>query len=313
MHRPLIPDFTFSATAHATTWACSEFKLGDCDLRSFNLIPLLRSDCDGIVATHIFGNPCDHEKLLELVDKDNLPLVYDAAHAHGATYKGNPIGDLGIASVFSLSPTKSITTCEGGIVVTQDSYLADRIRKLRNYGTLQDYDSLGGGLNARLSEVHALVGLNSLKTFRMRQKAKKLLVETYRSYFPEAMLQHTNPNGVHAWKDFSIKVPIEKRDKLRRGLEELGIENKAYFRPISSLSCYNGWLAPCPNAKLLSQTLVQLPLHDNLEVSDVRSIAESALSILKGDTQGRVGVSVQGVASTAHDGDSRTVVNGRLV
>lgn len=280
VYRPLIPDFTFCATAHAVSWACHGFKVGDCDERTFNLEPQQVGDCDAIVATHIFGNPCEHGRLEHLVEKNGFPIIYDAAHALGAKYNGTAVGDLGKASVFSLSPTKQITAGEGGMVVTQDSYLAEKIRKARNYGNEPDYDCKCAGINARMTEIQAIIGLESLRTFPSRMKHRKRLVEEYQAHFPEKMLQRTTPDSTHAWKDFSILVGKDKVEKVRGALMQQGIESKRYFRPISSLSCYNGSLSPCKTAKCLFEKIVQVPLHSNMNEDDCRRIAKIVLGAI---------------------------------
>ena len=279
IYRPLIPDFTFSATALAASWASHGFQVGDCDLKTFNLQPRLPSDCDGVVSTHVFGNASFCEELQNLTSRNDIPLIFDAAHAHGATYKGIPIGDMGDASVFSLSPTKSVCACEGGLVVTKRKCLADKLRLLRNYSTEPDYQMSTIGLNARLSEVHSIIGLESLCTFSERQKHRNLLVETYKSYLPEATFQETTPNSTHAWKDFSILLG-EKKEKVKKELTERQIPFKEYFRPISNLNVYYGTLTPQKNAWNLYQSILQVPLHDNMTEEDCRRIAKVVSSII---------------------------------
>jgi dTDP-4-amino-4,6-dideoxygalactose transaminase len=284
IHRPLLPDFTFCSTAHAAYYACRDFKVGDCDPKTFNLDPRGRPECDCVMATHVFGNPADCEMIAEVANELEVPVVYDAAHAIGATYRGQGIGDMGTASVFSLSPTKALTSAEGGMVVTQNQCLADKLRKLRNYGNEPDYDCKAPGLNARMSEVHAIFGLESLSGFKERQKHRLSLVEEYKSHFAEGMMQQTTQNSIHAWKDFSILVG-SKREKVQRALKEKDIEFKTYFRPISALSCYDGWQVPQPNSKRLFNSILQLPLHPNLETEDVRRICKVVSSIV-GMTEG---------------------------
>jgi dTDP-4-amino-4,6-dideoxygalactose transaminase len=219
---------------------------------------------------------------LEVADELQVPLIYDAAHAIGASYKGIPAGDLGTASIFSLSPTKTISSFEGGMVVTSNQCLADKLRKLRNYGNEPaDYDCKTPGLNARMPEMNAVYGIESLSHFKENFRKRLLLKDEYLSYFPPEMLQKTNPEGQHAWKDFSILVGT-KREKVQRALTEKQIEWKTYFRPISALSCYEGWQSPQPNAKSVFESILQLPLHPNLETEDCRRIAKVVLGAING-------------------------------
>ena len=281
VHRPLLPDFTFSATAHAAYYASRDFKVGDCDPQSFNLDLRGRaiSECDAIVATHIFGNPCDHDTLKERADELGVPLIYDSAHAIGSSYKSKPIGDLGTASIFSLSPTKAITSCEGGVVVTSNNCLAEKLKKLRNYGNEPDYDCKYPGLNARMSEVHAIFGLESLDNFKENFRKRISLVEEYQSFLPPEMLQSTTVGATHAFKDFAILLG-SKREKVCKALSEHQIEYRQYFRPISALSCYEGWQAPQPNARRVYESILQLPIHPNLETEDIRRICRVVMSAI---------------------------------
>ena len=279
VHRPLLPDFTFSATAHAAYYACRDFKVGDCHPRTFNLEPKVKPECDCAIVTHLFGNPADCQQIHEIANEHQIPVIYDAAHAIGATYKGQGIGDMGTASVFSLSPTKTLTAAEGGMVVTSNRCLADKLRKLRNYGNESDYDCKTPGSNSRLSEFHSIIGLESLSTFRERQKHRFALVEEYQSHFSEDMMQVSNPLGTHAWKDFSLLLG-SKREKVEVELTRHQIPYKRYFRPISDLSSYKGWLIPQKNALRVFDSIIQLPLHDNLEIEDVRRIAKVVLSVV---------------------------------
>jgi dTDP-4-amino-4,6-dideoxygalactose transaminase len=278
VHRPLLPDFTFCSTAHAAYYASRDFKTGDCEPRSFNLEPRGRPECDCIMATHVFGNPASCQEIQETADELQVPVIYDAAHAIGATYKGSPIGDMGLASVFSLSPTKALTACEGGMIVTQNQCLADKLRKLRNYGNEPDYDCKYPGLNARLSELHSVIGLESLYNFKENFRKRISLVEEYQSFLPPEMLQSTTVGATHAYKDFSILLG-QKREKVERALTEKAIEYRTYFRPISNLSCYEGWQAPQPHARQVYQSILQLPLHCGLEPEDIRRICKVVLSV----------------------------------
>ena len=272
INHPIVPDFTFSATANAAYWACQHMQTGDCDKQTFNLkLKKLPHDIDAIIATHIFGNPCECDVLREMAEPEQLPIIYDAAHAHGAYFDKRPVGEFGAASVFSLAPSKQVTTCEGGMVVTNDKVLADRIKILRNYGTQYDYDQSIPGLNARMSEVHAIIGLESLMGYWSRFKHRLSLVEEYSGYFPDRLLQVTEPKGTHAWKDFSLLLG-KKRDRVLLNLKRNGVEGKTYFRPVSDLECYRRLLTPKKNSYHLYNNIIQLPLHTNMTLHDVRKV-----------------------------------------
>jgi dTDP-4-amino-4,6-dideoxygalactose transaminase len=280
VRRPLVPDFTFSATALAASWACGRFVTGDCDLRTFNLLPNVPLECDAVLSTHIFSNPSYCDELQEVSEQRSIPIIYDSAHAHGALYKGRSIGDIGRASVFSCSPTKSITTLEGGVIVTKDKELGDRLRCLRNYGTEPGYQCSIVGLNARMNEFSACIGLESLATFSKRWTHRMKLVDEYRKWFDEKQLQETNADSIHGWKDFSVLLG-NRREQVRKALDERKIEHKSYFRPISALKAFEGQPHQ-RNAWNVSQSILQLPLHDRLNQDDVRRICKVVLGEMNG-------------------------------
>lgn len=308
VHRPLLPDFTFCSTAHAAFYACRDFKTADCDLQTFNLIPRVTPERDCVIATHLFGNPCECQELQEVANDLNIPVIYDAAHAIGAKYRGQGIGDMGTASVFSLSPTKALTSAEGGMIVTSNKCLADKLRKLRNYGNEPDYDCKCPGGNYRLSELHAIIGLESLHNFKTNFRKRLLLADEYLSELGEEITQKVNRDGTHSWKDMSILLG-SKREKVQSALKAKEIEYRTYFRPISTLTCYDGWQSPQPNAKAVYESILQLPLHPNLETEDVRRICKVVLGEINGDLTVLQGRDIA-VRQTSHDVAMSRVANG---
>lgn len=198
------------------------------------------------------------------------------------------------------------------MIVTKDAYLAERLRVLRSYGTEDGYDQVTPGLNARMSELHALMGIESLSSFRTRQKHRFALVQEYKSCLPDATFQETTRDSVHAFKDFALLLG-DRREKVEIELTKAQVPFKRYFKPISSLSCYKGWLIPQRNSLATYNSILELPLHDNMIEDDCRRIAKVVSGVLKGDTLGTVGVAVHGMASTVRPSDSRIADNGRLV
>jgi len=165
----LLPAYTFISTAHLlhlrglTPVFCEvgpdmTLDPADCATRL--------SDCTGaVVATHVWGNPCDIDALQELCDSAGVPLLLDAAHAFGARHKGQRLGRFGRAEVFSLHATKAFHACEGGLVTTTDADLAARLRLTRNFGFSGSGRVDCAGVNAKMSELHAAMGLCNLAAF----------------------------------------------------------------------------------------------------------------------------------------------------
>jgi dTDP-4-amino-4,6-dideoxygalactose transaminase len=164
----IAPSFTFVATAHALQWQGIRPVFCDIDPGTHMLDPasaerLITPRTGGIVAVHLWGGPCDIEALTGLARNHGLPLLFDAAHAFGASHDGVMVGNFGSAEVFSFHATKLFHTFEGGAVATNDDALAARVRLLRNFGFI-DYDQVVSiGINGKMSEVSAAMGLAGLE------------------------------------------------------------------------------------------------------------------------------------------------------
>jgi dTDP-4-amino-4,6-dideoxygalactose transaminase len=165
----IVPSMTFIATAHALQWQGITPVFCDVDPASHNIDPrrveeLVTPRTTGIIGVHVWGRPCDVEALGRIARRQNLKLLYDAAHAFGCSCKGAMIGSFGDAEVFSFHATKFFNTLEGGAVVTDDDSLAARCRLMRNFG-FAGYDNvISIGTNGKMSEVSAAMGLTLLES-----------------------------------------------------------------------------------------------------------------------------------------------------
>ena len=165
----IIPSFTFVATAHALQWLGIEPTFCDVDPDTHNIDPqkieaLITAKTTAIMGVHLWGRGCDVEALAEIAHRHNLKLLFDAAHAFGCSYKGQMIGNFGNAEVFSFNATKFCNSFEGGAIVTNDSELAKKIRLMKNFG-FSNYDCVDSiGINGKMSEVSAAMGLTSLES-----------------------------------------------------------------------------------------------------------------------------------------------------
>ncbi len=162
----IVPSFTFMATVAAVVWNGLRPIFADTDLHTLNVIPesvqdLIGSDTQAIVAVHNFGAPAPVEALQTIAKRHRLRLIFDAAHALGSHHASKPVGGFGDVEVFSLSPTKVVVGCEGGIATTNSPELAEQIKVGREYGNPGNYDSILVGLNGRMWEFHAIVAQGS--------------------------------------------------------------------------------------------------------------------------------------------------------
>jgi dTDP-4-amino-4,6-dideoxygalactose transaminase len=285
----LMPSFTFSATAHAAAWMGADPRFADCGREDFQLDvddagARLRTG-DGvvgaIVATHVFGAPCHPERIEALGRSASVPVVFDAAHAFGATHQGRAVGGFGSAEVFSLSPTKPLVAGEGGLVTTHDGDLAERVRFGRDYGNPGDYDTRFAGLNARMSELHAAVALESLTELDAHLARRRRLAQRYRELLgplPGLAVQRVDPAAESTYKDLTVVVDESRfgvaRDDVVASLAAEGIDTRRYFWPPVHRQRAYRVLPPAelPATDWLAARVISLPLWRDLTDGDIEAI-----------------------------------------
>lgn len=288
----IIPSFTFAATAHAVQWNGLTPVFADIDPLTLTMSPesaeaAITSKTSAIMATHLYGTPCDTEGLQDVADRHGLSLFFDAAHAFGSTHGGVNVGNFGTAEVFSLSPTKVLIAGEGGIVATDDDDLAYRLRVGRDYGNPGDYDCLYVGLNARMSEFHAALGLRSLETLPERIERRNELAEMYRQALgdiPGISFPSVGPGDVSTYKDFTIVVDADvfgmDAASLASALKADGIDSRRYyFPPVHEMKSYayleNRSGADIPVTERVSRQVLTLPLWTDMSSEQVKGVAKA--------------------------------------
>jgi len=239
----IAPSFTFMATISAAVWAGLKPIFADVDRHTHNLDPAaveraITPTTSAIVAVHNFGNPADIAALEQIAKRRNLKLVFDAAHGFGARYQGVPVGPQGDAQVYSLSPTKLVVAGDGGIVATNSDDLAEKIRRGREYGMGNGYDSLFAGINARMSEFHACLGRHSLALLEKHAARRQEIVAIFRrelGRLPGLGFQEVLSGNRCSYKDFSITVDSSafglSRDEFARALAAENIDTRKYYDP----------------------------------------------------------------------------------
>ncbi|MGH2817492.1 MAG: DegT/DnrJ/EryC1/StrS family aminotransferase [Actinomycetota bacterium] len=288
----VVPSFTFAATAHAVVWNGLRPVFSDIDSASLTLSAgsVLRTTgvrTSAILATHTYGTPCDVEGLADAARREGVRLFFDAAHAFGSRRGGTPIGGFGDAEVFSLSPTKVLVACEGGIIATNDDLLAERCRIGRDYGNPGDYDCQFVGLNARMSEVHAVIALRSLDDLDERIQQRNELADQYRRLLgdiPGITFPFVRDEDRSTYKDFTILVdPVEfgvDASELGLALAAEGIETRRYYAPpVHAMRAYR-FLAGgkgasrLPVTETVSSRVLSLPIWSSMTELQVNRVAE---------------------------------------
>jgi dTDP-4-amino-4,6-dideoxygalactose transaminase len=288
----VVPSFTFAATAHAVVWNGLRPVFSDIDPATLTLSAgsVLRTTgvrTSAILATHTYGTPCDVEGLADAARREGVRLFFDAAHAFGSRRGDTPVGGFGDAEVFSLSPTKVLVACEGGIISTNDDLLAERCRIGRDYGNPGNYDCQFVGLNARMSEVHAAIALRSLDDLEERIRRRNELADDYRRLLadiPGISFPFLRDADRSTYKDFTILVDPEEfgadASELGHALASEGIETRRYYAPpVHAMRAYR-FLAggigasQLPVTETVSQRVLSLPLWSAMTDVQVNRVAD---------------------------------------
>jgi dTDP-4-amino-4,6-dideoxygalactose transaminase len=287
----VLPSFTFAATAHAVVWNSLRPVFADVDPQTLTLSAEAVTRATGvrtlaILATHTYGTPCDVEGLSEVARTNGIRLFFDAAHAFGSTHGTTRIGAFGDAEVFSLSPTKVLTAGEGGLIATNDDVLAERCRIGRDYGNPGDYDCRFVGLNARMSEVHAAIGLGSLRTLDERIARRGTLAEMYKealSGVDGISFPVVRTGDRSTYKDFTVLVDPDgfglDAEELAAALARDGVETRRYYDPpVHAMKAYrfignmNGSLKVTEH---VSKRVLTLPLWEAMAEREIAFIADA--------------------------------------
>ncbi len=283
----ILPSFTFFATSHALRWNRLGPVFADCDPRTWTIDPddvarKITAYTSAIVAVHLYGNPCAIEELQRISAANKLKLIFDAAHAFGSTYRGRPVGGFGDAEIFSLSPTKTLVSGEGGLIATNDAVLARRLRAARNYGDSGTYDCELLGLNARMSEFHAALGLAGLDLVDRKVARHNEIARRYTelvSRINGLEFQQVFPENVSTFKDYSVKVASDfclSRDELAAALAVENIETRKYFSPpLHRQTLYRRFSTSggLPNTDSISDGVLSLPIYESLDNDTVDKVA----------------------------------------
>jgi dTDP-4-amino-4,6-dideoxygalactose transaminase len=240
-----------------------------------------------VMATHLFGAPCDVEAVEALGREANVPVVFDAAHAFGATRAGRKIGGGGAAEIFSLSPTKLVISGEGGFVATNDAALADEIEVAREYGNPGTYDTRIIGLNARMSEIHGAIALASLDGIDDVLARRRHLAARYGAGL--ATVDGITPQAIPSsdestFKDYTVEVGEAfglDRDVLAAALRADGIDTRPYFFPPVHTHKAYAWVGagPLPKTDRAAARSLSLPIYPALGDDDIDRIVEVIASI----------------------------------
>ncbi|MGB2403333.1 MAG: DegT/DnrJ/EryC1/StrS family aminotransferase [Akkermansiaceae bacterium] len=283
--------YTFVATAHALQWEGIRPVFADIELSTHNLDPqaveaAITAHTTAILGVHVWGRPCVPEALQEIADRHKIPLMFDAAHAFGCSHNGRMIGNFGNCEVFSFHATKFFNTFEGGAIATNDDDLAAKIRLMKNFGFSGMDNVVHLGTNAKMSEIHAAMGLACYDVIDNILTTNKAHYNHYRKRLSSLPgIRFCNYDDVEKSNYQYIVIEIDNddcaigRDSLMNHLHASGVMARRYFYPGCHnmepyMSLYSDKQKKVPMTdKLTSRTLI-LPTGTALTADDVDRVCD---------------------------------------
>jgi len=295
----VLPSLTFVATANAVFYVGARPVFADIvSMENLNISPeeiekKITKKTKAIMVMHYGGHPCEMKAILGIAKRHGLYVIEDAAHAPGAEYHGKKCGLIGEVGCFSFFSNKNLVTGEGGMVVTRDKTLAERIQRMRSHGMealswdkylgrLSSYDIRGLGYNYRTTEIQSALGLVQLKKLDRNNRKRKRLVQLYVNGLQkveEISIPFSRLKDHPSYHLFPILVaPHIDRNSVMERLKRFGIQTSVHYPPVHLFSFYRKRFSfkrgMLPKTEEVSRREVTLPLHPRMAERDVKWIAE---------------------------------------
>jgi dTDP-4-amino-4,6-dideoxygalactose transaminase len=291
----IVPGHTFFATVSPVLHLGATPRFVDIDPETYTMDPAAlaaaaeESAPTAVVPVHIYGGMAEMSRITDLADEYDLTVVEDACQAHFATREGATAGTVGDAGAFSFYPTKNMTVAgDGGMLVTDDERIARRARRLRNHGRGEEGSHRSLGLNHRMSEVHAAVGVRQLDHVRDWGRARATAARRYTERLDaveEVVTPTPPPDGDHVYHLYVIQVPAEARDDLRAALDDAGIDTGIHYptpahehppvvERVGEVSL--------PRTERLCDRIVSLPIHPRISREEVDRVCDAVEAFFGG-------------------------------
>jgi len=306
----IVPSMTFVATANCVVFQGGTPVFADIDKDTLLIDPVeveakITPRTKAIIAVDYCGQPCDYDALRSIADRHHLALVADACHALGGSYKGRPVGSLADLNTFSFHPTKHITSGEGGMVTTNNSHAAQRMRSFRNHGLTKDsheraqsgswlYEMVDLGYNYRLTDLQCALGMSQLRKLTTWVSRRRKIAHRYDAAFSKITTVH--PLGVrsdisHAYHLYVIQLDLTRlnttREKVFTALRDSGIGVNVHYIPVHLHPFYRKRFGTgpglCPVAEGAYERILSLPMFPRMTDNDV-DVVIAAVGKVVGDS-----------------------------
>jgi dTDP-4-amino-4,6-dideoxygalactose transaminase len=283
----IVPSFTFAATANAVAMTGATPVFADIDRASFCVDPAavlaaVTPKTSAVMPVHLYGHPAAIDEIRAIADRHSLLVIEDAAQAHAASFDGRPVGAWGDAGCFSFYPTKNMTTGEGGIVCTRDEQLARTVRLLRNQGQERKYENEIVGLNNRMTDMNAAIGLVQLEHLETWTVDRGTNASRFDRDLSGVVIPPVAAGVRHVYHQYTIRVAHGDRDAFAAALALRGVGTGVYYPiPVHRLPAFDLRL-DLPETERACREALSLPVHPSLRDDDIEQIV-SAVNDLAGN------------------------------
>ncbi|MEJ5300399.1 MAG: DegT/DnrJ/EryC1/StrS family aminotransferase [Thermodesulforhabdaceae bacterium] len=301
---------TFCATVNAIIHAGGRPVLADCDKNTMNIDPneierKISSNTKAIIVVHMAGRPCEMDSIMEIARRYDLVVIEDCAHAIEAEYRGVPAGCFGKVGCFSFYVTKNITTAEGGMIITNDDYIADRVKIMALHGMTKDawrrfsdegyrhYEVVHLGFKYNMTDIQASIGIHQFQRIKKYWERRREIWQIYNDHFadlPVFLPLDPAPDTVHAYHLYTLLIDIDRlgksRDSIINALTAENIGVGVHYIPVHLHPFYRkafGWKkGDFPNAEWIGERTLSIPLSGCLDDDDVYDVIRAVRKVLGG-------------------------------
>jgi perosamine synthetase len=296
----IVPAMTFAASANCVVYLGGKPVFCDVDPETLlidaeKIQEKISPRTKAIITVDYAGQPCDYDRISEIAEKHHLPIVDDACHALGGTYKNRPVGSLGLLNTFSFHPVKTITTGEGGMITTDDATLAGRMRLFRNHGITSDhrqreeqgswfYEMVDLGFNYRLTDIQCALGMSQVKRLPGWISRRQEIARQYNVAFtriPGIKPLHVRPEVSHAYHLYVIRLDpslLKEHDRafIFKALRAEGLGINVHYIPVHLHPFYRTHFGTrpglCPVAESAYENIISLPMFPRMTDNDVTDV-----------------------------------------
>lgn len=295
---------TFAASSNCVLYCGGKTVFADIDAKTYNISAedierKITPRTKAIIAVHFTGQPCEMDKIHKIAKEHNLIVIEDAAHALGARYKGQLVGSISDMTTFSFHPVKHITTGEGGMILTDNEQLYQRLKLFRSHGITRDeklltkndgpwyYEQLDLGFNYRITDIQCALGISQMDRLPEFLNKRRTIVNRYDEAFADNIniqIPYQYPGCENAWHLYVIRVKNGKRKEVFEALRKAGIGVNVHYIPVYHHPYYrnHGYAdVICPNAEEYYSECISLPLYPGLKEQEQEYVIEKVIELVK--------------------------------